>query len=194
MTPYELVLDAQLTAHAAHLVFEEGAERLDELEFHIVGESAHVVVALDCLGRTFDRTALNHVGVDGALAEPFGVGDELGFGIEDVDESLADCLALLLRVGDAGEDGIETVLGVDTFHVETHVLVGLEDSLELVFAEESVVNENAVKLMADGAVEEDGSDRGVDAAAEAEDYFVAAHFGFELIYGGLDERLGSPAL
>lgn len=190
----EFLLDAELAADAADFVFEEAAEGFDELELHIVGESAHVVVGLDGLGGAFDGAGLDYVGVDGALAEPFGVGYEFGFGVEDVDEGLADGLAFLFGVGYAGEDAVEAFFGVDAFHVEAHIFVGFEDVLELVFAEEAVVDEYAVELVADGFVEEDGCDGGVDSAAEAEDDFVGADFLAELADCGFDEGFGGPLL
>src|ERR1700722_2967961 len=47
LTPNHLGRQAELFADRPHLVLEELAERLDELEFHVVGEAADVVVGLD---------------------------------------------------------------------------------------------------------------------------------------------------
>ena len=42
---------AEVAANAANLIFEKIAQRLNELEFHALGQSAHVVMALDGLAR-----------------------------------------------------------------------------------------------------------------------------------------------
>jgi hypothetical protein len=60
---------AQGLAGGAHLVLEELAQRLDELELHALGQAAHVVVALDDRARALERHALDHVGVERALHE-----------------------------------------------------------------------------------------------------------------------------
>ena len=68
MASDEVFGDAELSAHAAHLVLEEPLQRLAQLEVHLLGQSAHVVMALDDLAR--DVEALDAVGVDGALGKP----------------------------------------------------------------------------------------------------------------------------
>ena len=50
-----------LVTHTAHLVLEEPLERLAQLEFHVFGQAAHVVVALDDFAR--DVEAFDAVGV-----------------------------------------------------------------------------------------------------------------------------------
>ncbi len=72
------------------------------LEVHGVGQAADVVVALDD-GGLAAQTALDHVGVDGALCEEIDLADLLGLFLEDADELLADDLALALRLGDTGQ-------------------------------------------------------------------------------------------
>ena len=52
---------------------------------------------------------LDHVGVERALDEEAGVLDAAGGLLEDADEQLADRLALVLGVGDAGEPLEEAV-------------------------------------------------------------------------------------
>ena len=45
LAPHDLLGQAELLADRAHLVLEQVAQRLDELEVHVVGEPADVVVA-----------------------------------------------------------------------------------------------------------------------------------------------------
>ena len=47
LAPDDLVGQAELGADRAHLVLEQVAQRLDQLEAHVLGEAADVVVALD---------------------------------------------------------------------------------------------------------------------------------------------------
>ena len=102
------------------------------------------MVALDGLAGTFDAAALDDVRIDGALTEPLGVGDELSLSIKHIDKGLAYSLALLLGVLDASQHIVEALLGVDTLHVETHIFIALKHTLELVFTQQAVVNEDAV--------------------------------------------------
>ena len=68
MAAYEVLGDAKLTAHTAHLVLEEPLQRFAELEVHLLRQSADVMVTLDDLAR--DVQALDTVGIDGALSKP----------------------------------------------------------------------------------------------------------------------------
>ena len=104
MAADERIGQAEFAAERAHLVLEQFAQRLDQLEVHALGQSADIVVRLDRHRRPAGkRHALDHVGVERALGQKFGAADLLRFRIEHVDEQLADDLALLLRIGDAGE-------------------------------------------------------------------------------------------
>ena len=78
---------AELGADGADLVLEQRAQRLDERELQVVGEAAHVVVALD-VGGAGAATGLDDVGVERALDQELdgltvraGVGDDLARGL-----------------------------------------------------------------------------------------------------------------
>ena len=102
----------------AHLVLEQLAQRLDELEVHLLGQAADVVVALDGRRRPLERDALDHVRVQRALREELARSSIcLGLFLEDLDELAADDLALLLGVGDARERVEEPLAGVDDAQV-----------------------------------------------------------------------------
>ena len=119
MAPDDLGRQLELFADRAHLVLEQGAKRLDELELQVLGQPAHVVVALD-VGRAGAATALDDVRVERALDEELHLltvgarlGHDLGRGVlEDADELAADDLALLLRIDDAGQRVQEATFGV----------------------------------------------------------------------------------
>ena len=94
----------QLAAQRAHLVLEQLAQRLDQLQVHALGQAADVVVRLDRHRRPAgERHALDHVGVERALRQELGAAQLLGLRVEHVDEQRADGLALGLGVGHAGQ-------------------------------------------------------------------------------------------
>ena len=120
LPPHDRLGQSELHADPAHLVLEERAQRLDERELEVVGETADVVVALD-VGGAGAPAGLDDVGIERALHQEVDglavgarLGDDLaGRLLEHADELAADDLALLLRVGHPGQRGEEPVLGVD---------------------------------------------------------------------------------
>ena len=111
LPPDDVLGQPQLLAHGADFVLEEPAQRLDQLEVHLLGQAADVVVALDLGGLA--RAALDDVAVERALDEELGVGELARLLLEAADELLADDLALALGLGDALELAEEPVAGVD---------------------------------------------------------------------------------
>ena len=84
----------------AHLVLEQLAQRLDQLQVHALGQAADVVVRLDGHRRAAgEGHALDHVGIERALGQELGAAELLGLLVEHVDEQRADGLALGLGVG-----------------------------------------------------------------------------------------------
>ena len=114
---------AQLQTQLAHFVLEQLAQRLQELEFHVLRQAADIVVRLDDMrlaglaARRFD-----HVRIDRALGQPLDVLELGRFLIEDFDEHAADDLALLFRIRLAGQGGQEALLRIDANHPHAHVL------------------------------------------------------------------------
>src|SRR5208283_4200568 len=91
----------------AHLVLEQLAERLEQLEAQALREPADVVVALDRRRGSMDADGFDDVGIERPLNEEIGAADSLGLLFEDLDERVADALALDLRVRDARQVGEE---------------------------------------------------------------------------------------
>ena len=170
---------AEFDADPAHLVLEQFAQRLDQLEVHVIRQAADVVVRLDDLGLAgLGAGGFDHVRVDGALGQPFDVLDPAGLVVEDLDEGVADDLALLLRVGDAGEPAEKALLGVDPDDLHAHVTgEGAHHLIALAEPQQAVVDEDAGELVADGAVEQGGDHAGIDAAGESEQHLVGADLG-----------------
>ena len=118
------------------------------------------MVTLDNLAGNVQR--LDAVGIDGALSEPTGIGNLLGLGIEHLDEVAANNLTFLLRFGNACKVGEELLAGVDANHIQTQTTVVVHDLLELVLAQHAVVDKDTRQTVADGPVEQYGSNTGVD--------------------------------
>src|SRR4051812_12388871 len=119
--------------------------------------------------------------------------DLTGSLLEDPDELTADDLALLLRVGDAGESVHEAVGRVHD--LELHPGDGDEIALDLfglARPQQAVVDEDAGQLIADGALHERGGHRRVDPAGQAADHAGVAHlraYPFDLL---VDDAAGGP--
>ena len=94
LTVDHVVGQTQRLAYHADLVLVEQLHRLHQLKLQILGQAAYVVVGLDAVG-------FQNVGVNGALSQEGDALQLLSFLSENVDELLADDLALLLWVGNA---------------------------------------------------------------------------------------------
>ena len=161
-----LVRQAEGDAQFADFILEQFTQGLKKLEVQGFGQAANVMVALDGVrlaGLAAGR--FDHVGVDRALRQPFGVGALLGFGLEDFDELAADDLALLLGVGNALQVPHELLGGVDVDDAHAEVAgKGTHHLLGFVEAQQAVVDEDAGQLVTDGAMQQRGNDRGIDPA------------------------------
>src|SRR4029453_12383543 len=185
--------DAEHDAEVAHFVFEQLAQRLDELEAHALGQAADVVVALDGLRRPFERHRLDDVGIERALGEKADVAQLLGLFLEYLDEGDADDAPLLLRVFDAAQAIEEALRGVDGFDAEVKgVAEELHDALGLAAAQDAVFDEDAGELIADGAVHERRRHRRVDAAAQPAHHAGRPDAGADALDLALDEILHRP--
>ena len=102
------------------------------------------------------------------LGEEGGLLEAQGLLAEDLDELVADDLALFLGVGDALQALEEALGGVDDRQV--HVEVVAEEALDrrpLALPEQAVVHEDAVQAVADRLVAEHGGDGGVDSVRQS---------------------------
>ncbi len=112
-----LARQPEFDADAPHLVLEQFAQRLDQLEAHALGQAADVVVRLDHMrlaGLAAGR--LDDVRIDRALRQPADALELRRFLVEYLDEQPADDLALGFGIGDAFERGEIAVGGVDANH------------------------------------------------------------------------------
>src|ERR1019366_3178017 len=171
LAPHDLAGEAQGGPHLADLVLEELPEGLEEPELHPGGQPPHVVVALDQGRRVVAyRDALDDVGIEGALSQEVGVPYLLERLLEDLDEGVADDLALALGVVDTPEPPEEERRRVDDPQVNLEVpLVERLDHRALVLAQEPVVDEYARELAPYRPVDQRRRDRGVHPAGEPQD-------------------------
>ena len=188
----EMLGHTQLASHAAHLVLEEPLEGLAQRQVHLLGQTTHIVVALDYLACYVER--LDAVRVDGALSEPLGILNLLSLGIEHLDEVAANDLALLLGLGYALEVAQELVAGVDAYHIEAKALIVLHNIGKLILAQHAVVNEDTSELVAYSTVEQHGTHRTVDTAREAQYHAVRTYLLTQLLDCSLDVVGSRPVL
>ena len=176
LAPDEALRKAQLDPDRAHLVLEQLAKRLDQLEVVTLGKPAHVVVRLDLGGAVAGAAAgLDHVRVERALDEELGALESRRLLLEHPDELLADDAPLGLRVDHALEAGEEPLGGVDMDQWDVEMVAERRrDLLALVLPHEAVVHEHAGQALAERAMHDQGRDRRVDAAGETADRAAAA--------------------
>src|SRR5262249_34623649 len=153
------------------------AQRLDEPECQVVGQSADVVVRLD-VRRAGAAARFDHVGVERALDQELDVAGGRYLArctLESANELAANDLALLLRVDDAGRRTEEAGGGLKDFGLDPGRRdVVLLDLLALAGSQQAVIHEDARHLVTDGFVYECRRDRRVDASGQpADDLLVA---------------------
>ena len=124
------------------------------MKIHFLGQSAHVVVALDDLAR--DVQAFDAVWVDCSLGQPFGIGNFLCFCIEHINETFTDNFAFALGVSDARKFGEELLAGIHAYHVQAQAFVVVEHIAEFILAQHAVVHEDASEVGTNGAMEQNG--------------------------------------
>jgi hypothetical protein len=95
-----------------------------------------------------------------------------GFAIEDLDEGASDGLALRLGVLQPLQGTVEFGLGIDAFDVEPEVAVALEHPLVFILTKQAVIHEDAVQLLSDGAVQQQGGHGAVHTAAQGQYHLV----------------------
>ena len=139
------------------------------MHIHAVGQAADIVMALDRdRWSAGEADAFDHIGIERTLRQEIGAADFLRFLFEHVDEFPADEFALLFRVGDAGKARHEARLGID--HHQRNIIMVAEEGFDLlpfVHPQQAVVDKDTSQLRANGFVDQDRGDRGIDSAGQA---------------------------
>ena len=156
---------AEFAAERAHLILEEFAQRLDKLHLHPRRQAADIVMRLDRDTRAaLERDAFDHVGIERALREKVRRataigGDLLRLFVEDIDEQLADDLALLFRLLNAIERFQERLARIDMD--ERDVVMAAkqrDDLLGLALAQQPMIDEDAGEPVADRLMDQQRGD------------------------------------
>ena len=143
-------------------------------------------------GFTIKGDTFKDVRINSALTEEGGIDFSCGIG-EDFDKLLADDLAFAFGFIDTCELIKEAVgcVDVDQIHIEGFG----EDLLNIfgfIFAQESMVDENACQLFTDGFVDESRHDAGVNAAGESQDHGLVAHLSADIRHSFFDKVFHGP--
>ena len=178
MAENDLVGQTELVTEPAHLVFEQLTQRFNELEGHVLGEPADVVVALDHRCGAVAAATFDHIGVQRALHEELRVAQPTGVLFEDAYEQLTDDLALRLGLGHTLEPLEVPFTGTHVDQLDAHVAAErLDHLIALVEPHQPGVDVDACQLRADRAMYQRRGDGRIDATAERADHPARTHLG-----------------
>src|SRR6185369_3367309 len=90
MASKDLLRNVQLSSDQTHFIFEQLAQRLDQLEVHLLRKSADVVMTLDHRRWTTHRNRLNDVRIQRALHEITDIAKTPRFLFEHIDKDFSD--------------------------------------------------------------------------------------------------------
>src|SRR4029453_10928245 len=196
MPPDDPGWQPELYAHRPHLVLEQRAQRLHELELTAVWQAADVVVTLD-VGCTLTATGFHHVGIERALHEKLdltGLPDDLtSSGLEGPDELPADDLALFLWVRRSGQRGEELHRSVDNLEVDARRgdVVSF-DLLGFPLPQQTMIDKDTGQLATDRELHQSRRHRGVDTTRKAADDVLAADLLLDGLHWLVDDIGRSP--
>ena len=162
-------------------------KRLHELEVHVVGKTADVVVRLD--DGVVVAPRLDDVGVQRALHQEARVLQVARHLLEHPDECLADDLALALGFENVVERVKKPVGGLDVHQVDVELTQeGLFHLFGFAESQQAGVDEYARELVTDRLVHERGRDGRVDTARQPADHSRVSHLLADLVHRLLDDR------
>ena len=188
----EAVGHIELSTHAAHFIFKEPLQRFAQFEVHFLGQSAHIVVAFNHLSGNVE--ALDAVGIDGALRQPFGIGNFLCFSVKHLHKVATNNFSLLLGVGHAFQVGEKFFRSIHANHIQPQSLIIAKHLAEFIFAKHTVVHKNASKVAANGLVEQHTQHTRIHAARQSENHAVASQLSPQFGDGGVHKRSRAPLL
>ena len=146
---------AKLAAQGAHLVLEQFAQRLDQSQFHALGQAADIVMRFDRdRGAADGARRLDHIGIERSLGEKLDIAQFLRLLVEHVDKDGADPLALFFGIGDAGELGQKQIAGIAMNERDVVVTAEqVDDLFGLAGAQQAGIDKDAGQLVADRLVQ-----------------------------------------
>ena len=81
---------------------------------------------------------------------------------------------------------------MNAYHIEAHFLIGIENFLKLVLAQEAIIDKNASQVPTNRFIEQDGSHGAIHASRKAKNDFVVAQLFFQTRHRVVDERVRGP--
>ena len=169
--------NTELDPDLAHFVLEQFAQGFDQVEFHLFRQAADIVMRLDQMRLAGSGTGgFDHVRINRALGKPPGVIELARFFLEDIDEQVADRLALVFGIGQTLEFREETIFGIDADDMHAHVFGELRHHLvTLAITQQTGIDKNTGQLIADGLVQQRRDHRRIDATGQPEHDFILSH-------------------
>src|SRR5689334_16023530 len=155
MAPENLFRNSQLSSNQSHFILEQLAQRLDQLQVHLLRQAAHIVMTLDDRRWTTHRDRLDHVRIQRALDQVADIAQTFRFLLEHVDENFPDPFPLLFRISHAFQRRQKQIAGANTGDVQLHALLQQRQRrFKLTLAQQSVIDENASLSIADRAMDQ----------------------------------------
>ena len=153
----DFLRQAEFPPDHPHLILEQLPQGLDQFEFHLRRQAAHVVVGLDGGRGAAHRDRFNHVGVERALHQELHLAQLVGLLLKDADEEVADAPALFFRVLDAAQLLQEGGGGIHAHHCQTQAFAHQrERGGELIAAQQAVVHKDAGQALPQRTIDQRG--------------------------------------
>ena len=192
---HHLARQAELDAERAHLVLEQLAQRLDQLQVHRLRQAADVVVGLDDVRLAGARAGrLDDVRVDRALRQEAARRASLLRLLSNTSTNMRPMILRLASGSVTPASAARKRASASTRITRTPRCSreGAHDLVALAQAQQAVIDEHAHQLIADRAMQQRRHHRGIDAARQAQQHLAAADLGAHARDGILDDVAGAP--
>src|SRR5699024_6890464 len=198
----DFLWQTKLAAHGTDFVFKQQAQRFNQFEFNIIRQATNIVVGLD-VRSAITAAGFNHVRVQSTLDQEIHGGSFWRFfqslchsAFKGPNKLRTNGLTLGLWVGDTGklrQESLSLMRGDQLRASRRHEV--LFNLLTLDSAQQAVVDEYTGQPVADSALHQSCSNRGVDAAGETTNgSAVGADLGADIIDKLLRNICRSPGL
>ena len=167
------------SADHTNLILEEKLYGLNELERHIFGQAAYVMVGFNGLF----AVAFENVGVDSTLSKEGDAFKLVGFFVEYLDKFAADYLTLCFGIGNTRKKIEEAICCVNVYKVSIKLVAEHFDNLfGFALTHKAVVYVYANELFADSFDEKGSNNRRVNTSGKSEKNFFVAYLRTNCLY------------
>ena len=104
----------------------------------------------------------------------------MGFSIENFNENSPDNLSFGFRIGNALQLGKKHFASIHSYHVQPHVLIRIQHTLIFILAEQSIINKDTGKVLANGFMQQYCCHRAIDTSRQAQNNIIAANLLLQL--------------